>query len=62
MKKSTYYSPARIANEENVMNTGSDKMRFNSTDWFAFTMQPFLPSIYNPQYYFWKKRVKVNSA
>jgi hypothetical protein len=59
IKKSTYFSPARIENEENVLSRGADKLRFNSADWFAFATQPILPSIYNPPYYHWKKRIKV---
>ena len=59
VKKATFYSPMRIEQEEKALSSGYDKLRFNSTDWFSFALQPILPSVSNPPYYHWQKRIKV---
>lgn len=59
VKKSTYYSPMRIEQEEKALSSGFSKVRFNVTDWFEFAMQPIFPWLMNQPYYHCHKRIKL---
>ena len=59
IKKSTFYAPMRIENEQKALEGLYIRARFNFADWYSWTRHPWHARFTNPQFWQCQRRIKA---